>query len=476
MPHSVAINPLHLPELDPAFLPTSLWNRRFMASSEQFGASPVRIALMRPDGTGSIHEDRILSPLAPDSSALNSKHLERTLKFLLWSRGGNKVIIEGASNFIAELSEIYSPTGARAFDATFVKRVFKEELVVEDSAHSSFPTPLPSQPFGEAATAIRGNRIGFDLGGSDRKCAALINGKVVFSEEITWDPYFQEDPSYHYDGIMDSLRRAAAHLPSVDAIGGSAAGVYVDNKVRAASLFRGVPDFLFESRVENIFLDIAQEWNDVPIRVVNDGDVTALAGAMSLKSGNVLGLAMGTSAAAGYVDSESKITPWLSELAFVPIDYRENGPDDEWSGDQGCAVQYFSQQAVSRLIPASGLKLDSSLSKAEELVEVQKAMQEGDDRAAAIYRSIGIYLGYAIPQFTRFFDVRHLLLLGRVMSGQGGEIIIAEAQKVLRDEFPEIASRVSISTPDEKMKRHGQAIAAASLPHLRTPVKAQTQD
>ena len=472
MPHHVELTPIHHPELDPAFLPASLWNRRFQELGAQFGTSPVRIALMRPDGTGSIHEDQILSPSAPDSPAWNARHLERTVKFLLWSRGGNRIVIEGASAFVAELIKIYSPDGARAFDCDFIKRVFKEELLIEDSAASSFPTPLPSQPFGEASGAILGNRIGFDLGGSDRKCAALIDGEVVFSEEVTWDPYFQKDPSYHYDGIMDSLRRAAAHLPSVDAIGGSAAGVYVDNKVRAASLFRGVPDFLFESRVENIFLDIAQEWNDVPIRVVNDGDVTALAGAMSLKSGNVLGLAMGTSAAAGYVDAESRITPWLSELAFVPIDYRDDAPADEWSGDEGCAVQYFSQQAVSRLVPASGLEIDPTLSKAEQLVEVQKAMIEGDDRPAAIYRSIGVYLGYAIPQFTRFYDVRHLLLLGRVMSGQGGEIIIEEAQKVLRDEFPEIASSIAISTPDEKMKRHGQAIAAASLPGLRKQSKA----
>ena len=431
---------------------------------------------MRPDGTGDIHKEVILKPETPNARALNARHLERTVKFLLWGRGGNRVVIEGASAYISELSAAYSATGARSFDSGFIERVFKEPLVIEDAADSIFPTPIESPPFGDASSAMRGNRIGFDLGGSDRKCAALVEGKVIFSEEITWDPYFEKDPSYHYDGIMDSLRRAAAHLPSVDAIGGSAAGVYVDNKVRAASLFRGVPDILFESRVENIFLDIAQEWNDVPIRVVNDGDVTALAGAMSLQSGNVLGLAMGTSAAAGYVDSSSKITPWLSELAFVPIDYRENSPVDEWSGDGGCAVQYFSQQGVSRLIPASGLEIDLSLSKAEQLVEVQEAMKKGDDRAAAIYRTIGVYLGYAIPQFTRFYEIKHLLLLGRVMSGEGGETIIAEASKVLRDEFPDLASQIQISTPDEKMKRHGQAIAAASLPRLRNPVKAAKQN
>lgn len=466
MSHALDPIPLHSPELDPGFLPASLWLRDFSRLGEHHGTSKIRVAVLRPDGTGNIHEDFLLAPDAPDSKSRNALHLERTLKFLLWSQGGNRFVIEGASDYLADLSETYSATGARAFDAEFVERVFKAPLIIEEAVEGDFPDPLDSQPFGGSSTGMKGNRIGFDLGGSDRKCAALIDGEVVFSEEITWDPYFQKDPSYHFDGIMDSLRRAAEHLPSVDAIGGSAAGVYVDSKVRAASLFRGIPDVLFESRVENIFLDIAQEWNDVPIRVVNDGDVTALAGAMSLKSGNVLGLAMGTSAAAGYVDAESRITPWLSELAFVPVDYREDGPEDEWSGDMGCAVQYFSQQAVSRLIPASGLEIDTSLDKPEQLLAVQKAMEEGDDRAAAIYRSIGIYLGYSIPQFTRFYEIKHLLLLGRVMSGAGGELIIAEAHQVLRDEFPELDGKVLISTPDEKMKRHGQAIAAASLPRL----------
>ncbi len=279
-------------------------------------------------------------------------------------------------------------------------------------------------------------------------------------------PYFESDPDYHLEGIRDSLRRAAAHLPSVDAIGGSAAGVYVDNQVRVASLFRGVTDELFESRVKNIFIDLAHEWNDVPFRVVNDGDVTALAGAISLDDGSVLGLAMGTSTAVGYADESRNITDRISELAFVPLDYREDAPVDEWSGDNGCQVQYFSQQAVSRLIPASGLPIDTALGKPEQLVEVQKFMEAGDDRAAAIYRTIGSYLGYAIPHCAKFYCIRHLLLLGRVMTGDGGDLIIKHARAVLEDEFPELAKSVEISTPDEHLKRHGQAIAAASLPRI----------
>jgi predicted NBD/HSP70 family sugar kinase len=388
------------------------------------------------------------------------------VKFLLWARGGNRLLIAGAPELAPVLQDIYSATGDRAFDADFVLRVFDEALVIEAVSESDLPEPGKA-PAGQAlGRHLDGCRIGFDLGGSDRKCAAMMDGKIVHSEEIAWDPYFEEDPDYHYQGIMDSLRRAAKHLPRVDAIGGSAAGVYVNNRVRIASLFRGVPRELFESRVKNIFLDIAKEWNDVPMHVANDGDVSALAGSMSLGEGSVMGLAMGTSTAVGYVDAAGAITNWLSELAFVPVDYGIDAPADEWSGDIGCGVQYFSQQGVSRLIRVAGLEIESELAQREQLIEVQKLVEANDDGAAAIYRTLGTCFGYALAHFAQFYEIRHLQVLGRVLSGRGGELLLDHAKIVLRDEFPELAKSLTIGMPDETQKRHGQAIAGASLPPL----------
>ena len=454
----------HRPLLDPHFLPASLWNREFKKQGSQLGTRAISISVLRADGSGNTHHDILLLD-TEENRALNLKYLERTLKFLLWSRGGNLVSIEGAPELIAQLQARYSPDGERAFDAQFMTKLFGQPLQIQNSnlkpatlRQTVVENPTPPE--------LRGNRIGFDLGGSDRKCAAVIDGDVVFSEEIKWSPYFESDPRYHFEGIMDSLRRAAAHLPQVDAIGGSSAGVIVNNQIKASSLFRGIPDQLWSSQVENIFHDIATEWNHVPFQVENDGDVSALAGSMALEENGVLGLAMGTSTATGYVDLSGKITGWLTELAFVPIDYQTPAPKDEWSGDDGCAVQYLSQQGVSRLIPASGLEIDSSLDKAQQLLKVQEAMENGDERAEKIYQTVGSYLGYTIPQLACFYDLQQLQLLGRVMSGTGGNLIIETAQKVLNENFPELDHKIVLSTPDEKTKRHGQAIAAASLPSL----------
>ena len=454
------------PILDPNFVPASLWNRAYrerVASSSN--GIVVEIALVRPDNSCSVHQTQIL-PNNPENDLLSLYYLERMLKFLLWQRGGSTIYISGCDQLTQQLSTIYSAKGARSFDHDFFgSLVYGQPL--EILACSSEDMPDPNEQSMPLGGHLEGCRIGFDLGGSDRKCAAVIDGKVVFSEEVPWDPYFEKDPQYHIDGIQHSLKLAAKHLPQVDAIGGSAAGVYVNNQVRAASLFRGISDSDFEHRIRNVFIDLKKEWNDTPFEVVNDGEVTALAGSMSLNDGALLGISMGTSEAAGYCDNDGRITHWLNELAFAPVDYRDDAPNDEWSNDIGCGVQSFSQQGVARLAPLAGFEFEKDLPFAEQLVEVQDAMKKDDPRARKIFETIGNSFGYALSHYAEFYDLRNVLILGRVTSGEGGELIISHARDVLAAEDPKLNEILSITMPDEEMKRHGQAVAAASLSALR---------
>ena len=457
------VAPRHRSSIDPGLVPAVLWTRAYLKRCDRTGGSTdLTIALRREDGTASLFPTRVLAYGVDDDATY--LHVERTIKFLLWSRGASDILLCGpeAAQLALRLQADYSAVGCRAFDADFFRKVFERPLIFQTIDASELPVasaaPLP------LGRNLDGCRIGFDLGGSDRKCAALIDGQVVFSEEVKWDPYFQSDPAYHLAGIRHSLDLAARHLPRVDAIGGSSAGVYVNNKVRVASLFRGITDAnVFDSQVRDIFLALAKSYG-VPFEVLNDGDVTALAGSMSLGRNAVLGVAMGTSVAAGYVDKAGNLTNWLSELAFVPVDYRLDGPADEWSADRGCAVQYFSQQGVGRLLPLAGIDLPASMRLPEQLEELQKLLLTADPRAQQVYEAIGVALGYAIAHFASFYEMSCLLIMGRVTSGQGGTIIIEHARMVLRDEFPEL--RIDLVVPAEKDKRHGQAIAAASLPAL----------
>jgi predicted NBD/HSP70 family sugar kinase len=450
--------------LDSDFCPAVCANHAFRVQVRATGRpESIRLALEQAAGLVS-HFTTKMFPADHPQAGENFHHVERILRFLLWSRGGWRIHFDGSAALAHQLGDYYrnSPTGK--FDSYMVgERMFDHALEV---VHTS-ELPAESNRTRSIGRHLEGCRIGFDLGGSDRKVAALIDGRVVFSEEVVWDPYFQHDPQYHYDGLMDSLHKAAAHLPRVDAIGGSAAGVYVNNQVKVASLFRGVPPEIFEQRVKNLFRDVRKAWGDVPFEVVNDGEVTALAASMSLGVNSVLGISLGTSTAGGYVNAEGNITSWINELAFAPVDYRADAPRDEWSGDRGCAVQYFSQQAVARLLPAAGIDAPAIMPLPEKLKLVQELMLAGDERALKIYQTIGTYLGYFVAHCADFYDLRHVLILGRVTSGEGGNVILCRAREVLAVEFPELAAQIQFHIPDEKEKRHGQAIAAASLPGWR---------
>ena len=448
-----------IPELDPEFCPAVLWTKNYQqAVGKSPEAVPVIIGLLRNSTVVACREFSILP-----NDERSFTYVERMMKTMLWAVGGNRILFNGPDEIFQRLGKHYTESPVGRFDSEIIgAKIYGRAIGVEKASRQQIPEPVRNDM--ALGRHLEGCRIGFDLGGSDRKCAAVIDGEVVFSEEIKWDPYFEKNPQYHYDGIMDSLKRASAHLPRVDAIGGSAAGVYVNNEVKVASLFRGIPTEEVETQVRPIFKQLKAAWGGIPFDVVNDGEVTALAGAMSLNDNAVLGISMGTSLAAGYVTPDGHITSWLNELAFVPVDYRENAPADEWSGDAGCGVQFFSQQGVARLAKAAGVEFPKEIPFAEQLVEVQRLMDEGDLRARRIYETIGVCFGYAVAQYATFYTFRNLLILGRVTSGKGGQIIIEKAEEVLNAEFPELASTVKISMPDEQMKRHGQAVAAASLP------------
>ena len=454
--------PKFLPELHPTYRPAILANRAFEQAARETG-SAINVGIVLEQADGSVFHHRTVIFSADHGLAENNfRHVERLVKFLLWQRGGWKIHLSGADNLVPELQEYYRTNTFGQFD--------DDVIGVRNNGHSIVVAGCAELPAEQSEARLIGRnlngcRIGFDLGGSDRKAAAVVDGEVKFSEEIAWDPYFEPDPNYHYEGIMDSLRRAAEHLPRVDAIGGSAAGCYSHNKVTWASLFRGVEPEDFDAHVRDIFTRIAAEWN-VPLEVLNDGEVTALAGSMALGKNGVLGIAMGTSQGGGYIDMDGNITTWLSELAFAPVDMHPDAPADEWSGDLGCGAQYFSQQAVGRLLPASGIEYDKTLKLPEQLKIVQALMEQGDERALKIYDAIGIYLGYSLAHYAEFYDYEYVLLLGRVTTGPGGEHIIARSKGVMATEFPDLAKRVKFHIPDETEKRHGQAIAAASLPRI----------
>ena len=447
----------HIPELDPAYLPLGKFYRAFLKDAKK----PLDLAVERSNGQVAVYKTFIHG--TPELAEADRYYVDRIVKTLLWLKGGCRVYVSGDEGIYQSLKQAYAPGGSRAFDADFMAGVYERPFEVVSCA----AVPEEKQSSEAVGRHLEGCRIGFDAGGSDRKVSAVIDGESVFSEEVVWFPKTNSDPDYHYEGIVSALKSAAEHMPRVDAVGVSSAGIYIDNRTMVASLFLKVGKEDFDAKVKDIYIRaIRDTFGDVPYVVANDGDVSALAGAMSLGENNVLGIAMGTSEAVGYVDAEGNITGWLNELAFVPVDAAPGAMVDEWSGDIGCGVKYFSQDAVIKLAPAAGINLSEDLSPAEKLKEVQKLMGRPGGPAESIYRSIGMYLGHALALYHSFYQFNHVLLLGRVMSGRGGDVILETAKTVLADEYPEIAGLIKPALPDERARRVGQSVAAASLPAL----------
>ena len=458
------VEPRFAPLLDAAFRPAVLANRAFLKEVKESAAGvPLVLGLERGDGSVSRFETEVF-PEGHPRAAANLEYAERLLKFLLWQRGGWRVYVGGPRSIGVYLAKTYAPDGDRKFDYHFMGEDVYERTftVVPCEAADAPPEKETTQPLGRH---LDGYRIGFDLGASDRKVSAVVNGEPIFSEEVVWEPRKQSDPSYHYNEILASIKKAASKMPRVDAIGGSSAGVIINSRVMIASLFRGVPKDRFDE-VKSIFPRIREELG-VPLEVVNDGEVTALAGSMSLEDNGVLGVALGSSEAGGYVTMDGNITGWLNELAFAPVDYSPDAPADEWSGDRGGGALYFSQQCVFRLAPKAGIDIPNDITDAEKLKLVQDKLEAGHDGARKIWQSMGCYMGYGIAHYADFYQLKHVLILGRCTSGSGGQMILDGANEVLRAEFPQIAAKINIQLPDEKSRRVGQSIAAASLPAIR---------
>ena len=444
------------PSLDPGFIPFGVWRKAYLEGADR----PFSIAVERENGKMTVLHTFLRGE---NFAEANYRYAERTVKFLLWSVGGFRVYLNGDESVIDRIKAAYTPKGERAFDVQFMEDVYEKSFEVLSVSKEDFPKANESAV--AAGGHMNGCRIGFDAGGSDRKVSAVIDGVPVYSEEVIWHPKTQSDPQYQFDGIVESFKTAAAKMPRVDAIGVSSAGVFIGNAPMVSSLFIKVPRERREE-VKTVFDRAAKEIGDVPIVVANDGDVTALAGAMSMEKGCVMGLAMGTSEAVGYVNADGNLLGWFNELAFAPVDLSEDAMQDEWSTDFGVGCKYFSQDAVIKLSPFADILLDEELTPAEKLKVVQKLAEAGDRAALSVFTDIGCYLAHTLCLYAQFYDLQYLLVLGRVASGVGGERIIEKCNQVLKNEYPELAERITVMLPDEKTRRVGQSVAAASLPEV----------
>ena len=438
----------------------------FLRAHAHGAAQTVAVAWEREDGHVYRYDLAIPARIHP-AMLPGVRHLvERVAKFVLGGAGGWKLSLAGPDEIVKPVAKAYTKKGARAFDYEFFKDLYGRPIETAILPLRKMPVTCEREVVVKGNT--NGNRIGFDLGASDFKISALKRGRVVFSKEFPWDPRNQPDPEYHYEKLSAGLEEAAVALGGkVDAIGGSTAGTLEGKRLGPASLIRAVLEKAPEKKeiARNLFTRIEEEWQ-CPFEVFNDGDVTALAGAIAMKRTGILGIAMGSSEAAGYINQKGALTGRISELAFAPVDLNPNAAKDEWSGDAGGGAMYFSQQAVDHLARQFGMKFPKAMKLPERLKVVQAAMEKREELALRVYLMIGRYLANAAAWYHEFYDYSNLMILGRVTSGFGGDIILNTARMGLEAVDPMLAEQIDIFMPDEKARRLGQSVAAAQIPTL----------
>jgi len=374
-------------------------------------------------------------------------------------------LMKGPKKLCEYFKDAFNLNGIYSFDIHTMEKIYKRKFTVEIMRNDE-DLPTEKEEPEKVNTTADGCRIAFDLGKSDFKIVAVKDGEVVFSKESAWN-IWEKNPDYHYEQVLKVLKEAAATLPQIDGMGGSTAGVPINNDCVWSDCFPDIEEKLYAEKVVPIFKRWAKALGNPPLKVINDGEVTALAGMQMVGEGGLFGISMGSNEGAGYVRPDGQLQGWINELWAGTVDFNPRAAFCPWSGARGNGSMYFGQRAVEKLCEVAGFSLPEDMLPQIKLKEIQKYMKQDNINAALIYESIGIYLGYAVAGYAELgYKMKHVMILGRCTSGKGGDIILKKAAEVIRAEFPDLKD-VKFHTPNEHMKRVGQCVAAAALPLRR---------
>lgn len=467
--------------LDPNFSPVILAKRQYLEAVKDC-KDKLEWALPRADGCA-----RYSLPVFPEKHADvdASVYIAGVLiQEMLWQRSASCLMLSGPAGICNALKDEFSVGGKYEFEIKSMPNVcgtpsvaFETSIVDAGALPESKDTP---QVCGKDAS---GCRLAFDLGKSDIKTVAVKDNEVVYSKETEWD-VTNVDPQYHFDAIVAALKLAKETLPKVDAVGGSATGtVSGDNDATWCDIFPNVPADVYKEKVVDIFKRISKEVaGDVPLKVINDGEVTALAAVQKIKCGNVMGISMGSSEGGGYANADGNLLGWINELCYVRLDLNPEAPTDPWTkgAHTGMSHMYLGQRGATKLAAKAGVQVPANYvyphadmctikheDHAQCLKLIQKAMADPaqEPTVRQLYETVGVYLGYGLAQYCEFYKIDHVMILGRVSKGDGGDLMLETAKKVLETEFPEYAN-MTFHTADDHFKAVGQCIAAAALPTL----------
>jgi len=443
------------PFYEPGFIPAYKFIEAYLKGASQ----PYALAWQRKDY---ISKFSTFIYGTPEKSELDYYYLKLITEFTYNIWGGWKLYLCGDEALSLKIKAAMLDTLAKFGSWGSIKLLFNQDFTVEFLPFEQCPQNEGSKPFGNH---LNGCRIGFDGGGSDRKVSAVIDGEVVYSEEVLWEAKFRSDIDYHYNEVLTAFKTAAAKMPRVDAIGVSIAGSMVGDQYYRGTITKEVSAKDMEEKGRDLFRRAADQIGpNIPVVGRNDGDIAALAGAMSLQKNKLWGVPLGTGFGSGYVDGAGNLKDWSTNMAFSKVAVNEDAHSSELLGFIGIGESYISQNRVIEMAEKEGIEMPPELYPAEKLLIIQDYMNKGDSRTTRIFTYMGCCFAHMLPLADLFLDIEHVYLIGRLVSGKGGEVFVQECQRVLNEDYPDHAAKMTLWLPDENDRRVSQSVAAASLP------------
>jgi predicted NBD/HSP70 family sugar kinase len=475
--------------LDPGFAPVVLAKKKYREAAKDCKES-VHWRLTRPDGcaAGELKVFPADDPRYGASVILAGIMIQESI----WRCGATSLKLCGPPQICNALQKAYSKGGTYEFEADVMPKAFgtpDKPFVVEYMGDAGLePKLLDDLPKAKDTPQVCGKdaggcRLAFDLGKSDIKTVAIKDGEVLDSMETEWD-VTNVDPEYHFKAIVDAMqatieRAKAKGFGDIQAVGGSATGtVSGDNEATWCDIFPNVPQDVYKEKVVDIFKRIAKEVaGDVPLKVINDGEVTALAAVQKIGKGNVMGISMGSSEGGGYANEDGNLMGWINELCYMKLDMNPRAPTDPWTkgAHRGMSHMYLGQRGATKnawkicevpenyRYPHADMCTIKHEDHSKCLKLIQDAYKNNPDKAADLYKTCGVYLGYGLANYCEHYKIEHVMILGRVSKGDGGDLMLKTASEVLEKEFPELP-KITFHTADDHFKAVGQCIAAAALP------------
>lgn len=482
----LVVEPAIKAPLDPGFAPVVLAKKKYREAA-QGCADSVAWALVRADGCARGE----LKVFPEDSKYYQASVILAgvMIQESIWRCGASSLILKGPAGICEALKAAYSPGGTYAFEVDVMPKAFGhpdkpfEVTIVGRAPFGHLDLPEGKDTPQVCGKSAAGCRLAFDLGKSDIKTVAVKDGKVLDSMETEWD-VTNPDPDYHFEAIVTALkgtigRAKAQGFGDIQAVGGSATGtVSANNEATWCDIFPNVPPDVYKEKVVDIFKRIVKEVaGDVPLKVINDGEVTALAAVQKIQKGNVMGISMGSSEGGGYANADGDLMGWINELCYMKLDMNPRAPTDPWTkgAHKGISHMYLGQRGATKnaykicdvpenyKYPHPDMCTIKHEDHAQCLKLIQAAMKSDPDNASDLYRTCGVYLGYALAQYQEYYTIEHVMILGRVSKGDGGDLMLKTASEVLEAEFPDLP-KITFHTADDHFKAVGQCIAAAALP------------